>query len=80
MELFRPINRGACPGNEVLLDGLGWDVLDITFRAHLPKGVCESCQSILPRGDGAFPAIQLPLSGKELLLQLTNYHRHGHHV
>jgi hypothetical protein len=58
------------PSKEVLLDSLISDTLDITFRAHLPKGALESRQSILPRGDGTFPAIQLPLLGKEPLLQL----------
>jgi hypothetical protein len=45
-------------------------VTGITFRAHLSKGALKGCQSIVPRGDGTFHAIQLPILGKELPLQL----------
>jgi hypothetical protein len=57
MELSRLGTRGACPGKEVLLDGLDLDALGITFCVHLPKGAHECCQSILPHGDAAFPTI-----------------------
>jgi hypothetical protein len=80
MELFRPGTRGTRLSKEVRLDSLGLDTLGITFHACLPKRTCESHQSILPRGDGAFPAIQLSLSGKELLLQLDGRRRRGHHI
>jgi hypothetical protein len=56
----------VCLGKEVLLDSLSSDTIGIMFCAHLSKGVLKSGQSILPRNDGAFPAIQLPLPGKEL--------------
>jgi hypothetical protein len=79
-ELFRPGTRGAHPGKEVLLHNLSMDMIGITFRAHLPKGTLKSRQSILPRSDGAFPAIQLSLPSKELLLQLDGHHRRSHHV
>jgi hypothetical protein len=52
-----------------MLDSLVSDVTGVTFRAHLSKGAVKGCQSILPRSNGTFPAIQLPLLGKELPLQ-----------
>jgi hypothetical protein len=55
-------------------------MLGVRFRAHLPKGVRESYQSILQRGDGAFSAILLPLSGKELLLQPDGRRQRGHYI
>jgi hypothetical protein len=58
-----------------LLDSLGSDVTGVMFHTHLPKGMHESYQPILPRGDGAFPDVQLLPSSKELSLQL-----HGHHI
>jgi hypothetical protein len=79
-ELFRPGARGARLGKEVLLGNLGLDMLSVTFYAHHPKGMLESHQPILPRGDGAYPAIQLPLPGKELLLQLDGKHWRGHRI
>jgi hypothetical protein len=69
-ELFRPGTRSVCPCREVLVDSLGLGKIGIMFYVHLPKGTLKSSQSILPCGDDAFPAIQLPLLGKELLLQL----------
>jgi hypothetical protein len=39
----------------------------------LPKGVLEGRQPIFPRNDGAFPAVQLPLLGTELHLQLIHH-------
>jgi hypothetical protein len=73
MELFRPGTRGTRTGNDVPLDSLNLDVFGITFCVCLPKRMCESHQSILPHEDGAFHAIQPPLSGKELLLQLNGH-------
>jgi hypothetical protein len=55
-------------GKEVLLDNLGSNVTGITFRVHLSKGALKSRQSILPRSDDDFPAIQHTLPGKELAL------------
>jgi hypothetical protein len=72
-ELFRPGTRGARPSKEALLDNLYLDVHGITFCVHLAKGALEICQSILLRGDGTFPTIQLPISGKEMLLQLDGH-------
>jgi hypothetical protein len=43
----------------------------VLFHALLFKGTLKSHQSILPRCDGAFPAVQLPLPGKELPLGST---------
>jgi hypothetical protein len=43
------------------------------IRAHLSKGTLKGYQPILSRGDGTFPAIQLPLSSKELPLQLDGH-------
>jgi hypothetical protein len=65
--------RDACLGEEVLLDSLGSDATSITFCVHYSKGMLKGCQSILPRGDDTFTAIQFPLSGKELLLQLDGH-------
>jgi hypothetical protein len=63
-ELYGPRTRDACLGKEVLLDSLGSDVMGIMFYEHLSKGALKGCQSILPRGDGTFPAIQLPRFGQ----------------
>jgi hypothetical protein len=52
-----------------MLDSLSSDATDITFRVHLFEGALKSRQPILPRGDGAFLAIQLPLLSKVLPLQ-----------
>jgi hypothetical protein len=72
--LFGPGARDACLGKEVLLDSLGSDVTGVTFHEHLSKGMLKGHQSILPCGDDTFPAIQLPLPGKELPLQLDAHH------
>jgi hypothetical protein len=67
-ELFRHGARGVRLGKEFLLESLSSDVTGITFHVHLSMGVLRSCQSILPHGDSAFPAIEHPLPGKELTL------------
>jgi hypothetical protein len=74
MELLRLGTSSACPDKEASLDDLGSGALSITFCACLPMGTRKSCQSILPHGNGDFPPIKLPLSGKELLLQLDGRH------
>jgi hypothetical protein len=61
-ESFRPRIRGVRLGREVPLDSLGLDVTGILFHVHLSKGALKSHQSIIPRDDGAFPAVQLPPS------------------
>jgi hypothetical protein len=77
MELFRLGTRVARLGKEVPLDSIGLDVLGITFCVCLSKRTHKSHQSVLPRGDGTFPAIQLSLSlslsGMELLLQVDGH-------
>jgi hypothetical protein len=73
-ELYGPRARDACLGKEVLLDSLGTNAAGVTFHAHLSKGTLKGCQSILPHGDGIFAAIQLPLPGKDLPLQLDGHH------
>jgi hypothetical protein len=55
------------------VDSLGSDTIDVMFHEHLSKGVLKGRQYILPRGDGTFPAIQLPLPGKELPLHLDGH-------
>jgi hypothetical protein len=72
-ELFGPGARDAHLGEEVLLDNLGSGATDVTFCEHLSKGMLNGRQSILPRGDGTFPAIQLPLLSKELPLELDGH-------
>jgi hypothetical protein len=61
-------------GEEVMLDSLGLDATGIMFREHLTKGALKGCQSVLTRGEGTFSAIQLPLPGKKLPLQLDGHH------
>jgi hypothetical protein len=68
-----PRVRDARLGEDVLMDSLGSDIIGVMFRAHLFKGALKGCQSILPRGDGTFPAIQLSLLGRELPLQLDSH-------
>jgi hypothetical protein len=72
-ELFGPGARSTHLGKEVLPDTLGSDATGIPFHVHLSKGALKSHQSILPRGDCAFPALQLPLLGKKLPLQLDDH-------
>jgi hypothetical protein len=72
--------KSACLGHIVSPDCLDSGVLIVTFSACPSYSAPERHQSILPCGDGAFPAIQLPLSGKELLLQLNDQCRRGHRV
>jgi hypothetical protein len=60
-------SKGTHSSEVVLPDILGLGALGV-FHACPPKGALESCQPILPRGDGAFPTIQLSLPGEELLL------------
>jgi hypothetical protein len=72
-KLFGPEAGDAHLGKEVLLDSLSSDTTDITFHEHLSKGTLKGRQSILPHGDGTFPAIQVPLPGKELPLQLNGH-------
>jgi hypothetical protein len=72
-ELFGTHSRDARLGEEVLLHSLGSDVTDVTFCEHLSKGALKGRQSVLPRSDVSFPAIQLPLLGKELPLQLDGH-------
>jgi hypothetical protein len=64
----------VCLAEEVLLDSLGSDATGITFHVHLSKGTLKGHQSLLPHGDGTFSTIQLPLLGKEVLLQLDDHH------
>jgi hypothetical protein len=63
-------------GEEFLLDNLSLDATGITFYEHLSKSALKGRQYILPHGDATFLAIQLPLPGKELPLQLDD-HRMG---
>jgi hypothetical protein len=57
-----------CLSEVILLDSLGLCALNISFQAWPSKGELKSYQPIFPRNDGPFPAVQLPLLGKELLL------------
>jgi hypothetical protein len=72
-ELFGPRAVDRHLGEQVLLGSLGSDVIDVKFCEHLPMGALKGRQTILPCGDGTFPAIQLPLPGKELPLQLDDH-------
>jgi hypothetical protein len=73
VELFGPGTGGACLGEEVSLDDISTGVTSITFYVHLPERVRKGCQAFLPRDDATLSAIQLPLPGKELLLQLNDH-------
>jgi hypothetical protein len=63
--LLGPRARDTRLGEEVLLDSVSSNAIVITFRVHLSLGALKGRQSILPHGDGTFPAIHLPLPGKE---------------
>jgi hypothetical protein len=56
-----------------LLDSLSLGAFDVALHAGPPKGVLRSRETIFPRNDGAFPTVQLLLSGEELLLQLLHH-------
>jgi hypothetical protein len=71
-ELFRLGTGGAHLGEEVLLESIGTGVTSVTFYAHLPMCVRKGRQPFLPCDDGTLSAIQLPLSSKELPLQLNS--------
>jgi hypothetical protein len=58
-------------GEEVSLNSV--DLTTITFRTYLSKHMCKGCQPFLPHDDGTFLAVQLPLLGKELPLQLSSH-------
>jgi hypothetical protein len=60
-------------GEEVPLDDIGTGATSITFRAHLLKRSSKGYQPFFPRNDGTLSAIHIPLSSKELLLQLNDH-------
>jgi hypothetical protein len=72
-ELFGPGIGGVHLSKEVLLNSLSSDASSVTFHVPLPKGALKSRQPILPHGNGAFPASQLPPLSKELPLHLNNH-------
>jgi hypothetical protein len=72
-ELFGLGTGGARLGEEVPLDSINTGATSIIFHAHLPERACKGCQAFLPRDDGTLSAIQLPLLGKEPLLQLDGH-------
>jgi hypothetical protein len=51
---------------EVEARSLGLAERSIMVHAHPPQGTFKSHQPIIPRSDGAFPTVQLPLLGEEL--------------
>jgi hypothetical protein len=71
----RPGTRGAHLVGEVPPDGVRTGVTSITFHACFLKRTSKGRQSFLPRDDGTFSAIKLPLPSKELLLQLDVHYR-----
>jgi hypothetical protein len=62
------------PRREVPLDGISMTMTSITFRAHLHEHACKGSQAFLQGDDGTLSAIQLPLPGKKLLLQLGGHY------
>jgi hypothetical protein len=72
-ELFGPGTEGTRPGEEVLLDGNSTSATSIMFHAHLTERTRKGHQTFLPRNDGTLSAIQLPLLGKQLFLQLDSH-------
>jgi hypothetical protein len=72
--VFKDGSKGTRSGKVVLLGSLSLDVLGVAVHACLSKGMLRSCQSILPRSNGIFPTVHLPLSGEELLTQLDSHH------
>jgi hypothetical protein len=72
--------KSSRPGQIVLPDSLSLGVLSIASRTRPFQCAFRSCQSIFSCNDEAFPTVQVPLPGKELLPKLDNHHRRGHHV
>jgi hypothetical protein len=71
--LFRLGTKGVRPGKVILLSNLSLDAPGVTFCVHPLKGMLKRHQSILLCSNGSFPSFQLPLPGKELLLQLDGH-------
>jgi hypothetical protein len=66
--------KSTYPSPIVLLDSLGSVALGVAFHAHPFQSTLIRRQTIFPRHEGTFPAILLPLLGKEQPLQLDGYH------
>jgi hypothetical protein len=66
--MFGVGRKGTHPSQVIMSDHLCLGTLSIMFHARSPKGTLRSHQAIFPQNDGAFPAVQLPLPGEELLL------------
>jgi hypothetical protein len=60
-------------GKKIPLDDVSMDTTSVAFHVHLPKHTQKGCQSFLPRDHGTLLAVQLPLSSKELPLQLNGH-------
>jgi hypothetical protein len=60
-------------GKKIPLDDVSMDTTSVTFHVHLPKHAQKGCQSFLPRDHVTLLAVQLPLSSKELPLQLNGH-------
>jgi hypothetical protein len=72
--------KSTYPSPLVMLDILVSAVLGVIFHARPSKSTLKSRQTILPCHDGAFPTIQFPLLGKEILLQLNGHSRCSHRI
>jgi hypothetical protein len=80
MEGFTPFRLGAGGahlGEVVTPDGTPVGTTSVTARTCLPEHMREGHQALYPHDDGALSAIKFPLSGKELVLQLSDRCRGG---
>jgi hypothetical protein len=71
--------EGARLCEVIMLDRLGLGMLCMMLHARPSEGTLDGYEAILPRDDGSFPATQLLLPSKELLLKLLHLLRHRHH-
>jgi hypothetical protein len=65
VELYGLGIGGTHLGREVLSDDVRVGVTSVMFCASLPKRMSKGRQSFLPRDDGTFSAVKLPLPSKE---------------
>jgi hypothetical protein len=74
---FRLGARDAHLGEVVPSGGTHMATTSVTPHSCLPKRVSEGRQTLPPCDDGALSAIKFHLSGKELVLQFSDYCQGG---